>query len=1102
MRRSSRSSYFRNRLPAPSPQDKVHRVLNFILVGIALILFRLWHLTVIEHDEKVQEAQKPRERVLIEPAKRATIRDRFDIPLALNKIRYQAAIVYSQFRDIPSIAWIKDPVTGKKKKQYKRREHIKRLTQLLGEELDLEAERIEDLIYAKAAFFANIPYVIKDDLTEKEYYRLKMLEKDWPGICVRKMPKRYYPQHRVASDVVGYMGSISKREYDAIVHEIKTLEWCLESYYAGEDPIWPSGISTLEDAHTRLQGLEEKAYTIHDDVGKTGVEGYFEQKLRGFQGKKRYEADANGNFLRELPGSHAPQPGEQVTLTLSSELQEFAEQLLARNEKIRHHRHPNADSLWMLGGAIVAMDPETGEVLALASYPRFNPNDFISSSNAALQKEKRAHVHRWLENETYLGDIWDLKQPLQKEIFNPSKGHWEEEETFLTWDQYLDWILPAQHPVKKGFQKFSQLKSALEIQKDFDTLLAYSGQGEGRLLMNCLFKGEPHIPCRLACSNRERDVAHDQLQQHVSAWQPIKQKWDKLFAEMPANYDKLLFIDLCRLLVRADLFSPELAHQVGKHSLAHYHHASSAFVILQEIVKERAKEVYHDFHFKPWRKENEKGFLKKKRAEEKASHKYAKPYIDYLDQIENGMFKAFWEEHRWEMFITFLKGEVSSSADPALLPFLAYFKMWHEELKKGAHGALFWREKYVELQKNIEAIPPHLAVAYLRTFRSFHDLNRPLLGRYKGLRSVTTQPLEKHLASAFYPKYGYGYVKSYAYRQSTTQGSIFKIITAYEALIQRYHQLKKTGSSLSELNPLEITDQYARKEVISTVGKFSHGAPIPRLYKGGRVPKSLSADIGKIDLIRAIETSSNPYFALLAGDFLEHPQDLAESARQFSYGQKTGIELPGEIAGIIPSDLESNRTGLYSFSIGQHSFVATPLQTAVMLSAIANGGKILRPQLVLKAVSEPIIRREVYFPTAVRQLIYAGMKRSVEHLHETSLKGLEKLYSSDPHAIYSLLKHKEEMIGKSASAETVEHLHLDLETGTFKSTHVWFGGFSYTEPLPPGMKGALVKNGFGKPELVVVVYLRFGGYGKDAAPVAAQMIEKWRTIKQKHSVLK
>ncbi|MCP5508715.1 MAG: hypothetical protein H7A37_10540, partial [Chlamydiales bacterium] len=357
---------------------------------------RIWDLSVIQYEDKLETAKQPQRRVVMEPAKRATIRDRFNIPLALNKIEYQATILYSHIKEVPSIVWEKDD-QGKRVRRFKRREYIKQLSQLLADELTLNAERIEDLIHSKASFYQHVPFVIKEDISEREYYRLKMLEKDWVGIHVRRFPKRHYPQGKVAADIIGYMGAINRAEYDAVVSEIKALEDYLALNDEGEMPEPPAGVRNISDARRRYKELKERAYGLNDYVGKTGIEGSYEEQLRGFHGKKSYYSDAQGNFLRELPGSREPLAGERLLLTISSELQEYAEMLLIQGEAIRTPRVSGTKTIskpkdpWIKGGAIVAIDPNNGEVIALASYPRFDPNDFVGSGDPEVNREKQNH---------------------------------------------------------------------------------------------------------------------------------------------------------------------------------------------------------------------------------------------------------------------------------------------------------------------------------------------------------------------------------------------------------------------------------------------------------------------------------------------------------------------------------------------------------------------------------------------------------------------------------------------------------------------------------------------------------------------------------------
>lgn len=1126
--------------------EKANRVLNVILVAFLLIIIRVWHLAVIQHDVKVEDAKRPQRRTVIEPAKRATIRDRFNIPMAINKIQYNAAVVYSQFRQIPSVVWTRDK-NGKRVKRFKRKEYITKLSQLLGSELELDPERLEDLIHAKAAFYYQLPFVIKEDLTEKEYYRLKMLEKDWIGIDVQHTPRRTYPQGKVGGDIVGYMGAINRQEYETILHEINALEEFLNDFESEKDPSYPANILSPAEARKRLKELQEHAYTINDYVGKSGVEGRFEEHMRGFQGKKSYYSDARGNFLRELPGSSEPIPGEQIRLSISAELQEFAEQLLIQNEPIRQAFISKGESgqptlypvqPWIKGGAIVAIDPNSGEVLALASYPRFDPNDFISSGTVEVNRRKQSNIRRWFESEGYLGEIWDQKRPLERERFNLLTGEYDEEQQYLTWENFLLSILPSSSVVINEMTEIGNLGNAIKLQKAFETLLIYSGQTNPYWLLEAIYPNEGHTVFGARLPVEVKIAIDENLHWHRD-YQEQKQIVDRYLGRVMNHYDKVLLVDLCRLIVNGENFSNALTKKIGKSSLSSYRNSCAAAAQVLPVVRLMTQSLFHEIDFKNWRTQYGKEFLKQKRIEEKQEKKYAKPYIDYLDAQESQLFEQFWNDNRWLILEAFLKGSVSENANH-LEPYLTHFSKWNQELLSGAHQELEWKDSFDSLYATLRTLQEPLIIPYLKTLRTFKDLDRPLLGYYQHLRKSNGFQRESHLAISFYPIYGFGYGRSFAFRQSTTQGSLFKLVTGYAALVQKYQKLSPNNISKKNLNPLEISDNTEKVGNEWIVGHHQNGQPIPLLYKGGRVPRSLAKKIGKINLIKALEVSSNPYFALLAGDFLENPDQLTVAAKNFSYGQRTGIDLPTEIAGRIPNDLHTNRTGLYATAIGQHSLVVTPLQSAIMLSAIANKGHIVKPQIVslLKDNSMDNVSREqvpklsqfayqnslsevginfplftsalsnspkravkpssinalrkIFMPNIVRDMLLDGMEGSFSRIHHSSLNSLSNLYHDHPEAISDLIDLQDQLVGKTSTSEVVEHLSLDSKRGTDTFVHIWFGGISFKSK-----ESFIVNDSYGKPELVVVVYLRFGKYGRDAAPLAAQMVNKWREIKEK-----
>src|SRR6516162_7884949 len=124
-----------------STAHKTHRVLRVILLSFLAIVLRIWHLGVVQREEKLLEAQKPQQRTLLIRADRGTICDRFHIPMALNRICYNAAIYYGQIAQIPTVTW-RSGAEGKQVKTYTRKEYIRELSEILAKTLRLDAGRV------------------------------------------------------------------------------------------------------------------------------------------------------------------------------------------------------------------------------------------------------------------------------------------------------------------------------------------------------------------------------------------------------------------------------------------------------------------------------------------------------------------------------------------------------------------------------------------------------------------------------------------------------------------------------------------------------------------------------------------------------------------------------------------------------------------------------------------------------------------------------------------------------------------------------------------------------------------------------------------------
>ncbi|MBJ7448896.1 MAG: hypothetical protein JHC93_00895 [Parachlamydiales bacterium] len=1106
-------------IPVLDIPAKANRLLNLIMIVLVLYSVRIWHLTVIQYDDRVEDSRKPQRRVIIERAERATIRDRFNIPLAINQVQYNAAISYAQIREVPAIIWRKNE-NGVRVKTLTRKAHITNLSKVLAKELSMNAERIEDIIHSKAALLYNAPFIIKEDISEKEYYRLKMLEKDWLGIHVERMPRRFYPQGKTAGDVVGYIGPISRSQYDAVLLEIQCLEEIVKAKELGEPFTLPIGMETASEAIARLKDLQERAYTISDCVGKAGVEAMYDAQLRGYRGKKTYYSDIRGNFLRELPGSKEPLSGQRYLLTISSELQEYAERLLTIAERLRDNRcsvynretgtHEPVKQPWIKGGAIVAIDPNNGEVLAMASHPRFDPNDFIATTEGF--QDKQLSIKKWLETDGHISDLWDRKKSLERENFVLAKGEYANELQTLTWDSYLATILPKDNQVRLRLAQFNTVLDSIVIQKALETIEDELDREGLQLLIKTL-------PDSFNSSTQDGKLAYRHLQEVLT---PLK-----------TAYNRFLFLDLLRVAVDHHLFYSHLYPIVQNFTLSQHRESESALAMIEDIVKKMAKDLYRDHTFSKWRTEHQDEYLKEKREEEKLRKLYKKPFIDYLDRKENELFSAFWQENRSDLLTMFLLGKNENTIKDELSLYQRHFQTWQQELSSGAHAQTAWNWAYHHLNKMLSALSLQQAADYLQTLRSYDQLNRPLLTRYSGLKNEKNFQLEKHLAAAFYPQNGYGYVRSQAYRQVASQGSIFKLVTTYASLMQESNGEKAQS-------PFTIVDDLHRSPGKKgwNVGYTTDKKPIPQIYKGGRLPRSAHAHIGQIDLVGALETSSNPYFSILAGEVIDDPQKLIDAAKSLGYGSKTGIDLPGESSGHLPDDLHTNKTGLYAFAIGHHSLTCTPLQTAVMVSAIANGGNVVKPKIVhLTAGKEPIrgsaliyskdnfafkdplelagidfplftaaekereknlinyipdqLARKIPLPQSIRQMMLQGMRQAVIGTRGTARWQMIRSFGSYPEALKDYKEIAPCFLGKTSTAEKVERIDMDEENGKKMINHIGFAAISFEDEVKAPFTA--------KPELIVIVYLRYGDYGKEAAPLAAQIVKKWREIKLKYS---
>jgi penicillin-binding protein 2 len=179
----------------------------------------------------------------------------------------------------------------------------------------------------RSALRAKTMLRVSDQLTRNQAFQVLQNRARLPGVSLTIEEQRFYPHGQLASHVLGYVGQITEKD---------------------------------------LEQFADKGYRSGDWIGKSGLERLYDPLLQGQDGGFLIEVDARGRQVRIL--RHLlPRAGKDLYLTLDKDLEEIAE------KRLKETRHP---------GAAVVLNPQTGELLALASSPGFDPNSFLPSGNS------------------------------------------------------------------------------------------------------------------------------------------------------------------------------------------------------------------------------------------------------------------------------------------------------------------------------------------------------------------------------------------------------------------------------------------------------------------------------------------------------------------------------------------------------------------------------------------------------------------------------------------------------------------------------------------------------------------------------------------------
>jgi len=207
--------------------------------------------------------------------------------------------------------------------------------------------------------------VLKENVGMADISWVESHSLEFPELRVELQPQRYYPLGTTLAHVLGYVGEISPKQ--------------------------------LEDEELREKGLRPG-----DIVGKGGLEQYYDEYLRGKPGYRKVIVDSRGRVQSELEKVD-PQSGQDLVTTIDLDLQMEAESQLAKSATKR--------------GTIISMDPNNGEIFAMASAPSFDPNIFVRGSStsegrkqiaAYWQDEKRPLYNRAIQGRYPPGSTWKI----------------------------------------------------------------------------------------------------------------------------------------------------------------------------------------------------------------------------------------------------------------------------------------------------------------------------------------------------------------------------------------------------------------------------------------------------------------------------------------------------------------------------------------------------------------------------------------------------------------------------------------------------------------------------------------------------------------------
>jgi penicillin-binding protein 2 len=271
-----------------------------ILLLSGVLVANLYNLQIVRFDDYSTRSNDNRIKLVPIAPSRGMIFDRNGIPLATNRTIYQLELMPEKIADLPVTL-----------------NALRLIVDLTDEDIaNFEKER------KRSRRFTSI--AIKTPLTEVQVARFAVNQFRFPGIEVKGYQRRFYPYGSALTHVIGYVSKINDKDVERL-----DKEGILANYAATHD------------------------------IGKLGIERYYESVLHGKTGYEEVEVNNRGRVIRQLH-EQPPQAGKDIYLTIDLHLQTYIEQLLSGSR-----------------AAVVVADPRTGGILALVSNPSYDPNLFV-----------------------------------------------------------------------------------------------------------------------------------------------------------------------------------------------------------------------------------------------------------------------------------------------------------------------------------------------------------------------------------------------------------------------------------------------------------------------------------------------------------------------------------------------------------------------------------------------------------------------------------------------------------------------------------------------------------------------------------------------------